>query len=513
MNNKELSEELLLKDLQEWAKRYHKKFGTFNITRNFYRKHSKYSEGDVAEFFGTFSEFKDKALALTDTFKRVENEIVRSSNTLKGKYLVSSVIEGSRYNKDFFKAMLNFCQKENAKLILLWVRGVRKDDSFTPEEYESLKPYLATEYSFNSRLSAIDFMLYPTQILPLTGLNRFGSRDASLIVASPKQHLESVPRTKGKSPRVLWTTGTISTPRYSKTRAGSLAKQDNVLGALVVEIESPKRFFIRPVQWISDGFVDLGKKYTKDSVVPVKAKAMVWGDLHAPEEDQKALGVAIEQAKYLKAEKIFLHDICSFESINHHNKHKYLTRSMLKGNVKTLKDELNYTKNLLKDITSLFDDKTHFYIVHSNHDNFIKKYLEDGEFIKDTPNAIMGAQMFIDLSSHKNPLECIGNDKITFLEEDGSYKVEGIELGLHGSETINGGRSSIRSFGRTQDKAIIGHSHSPNIFFSVYQVGTLSQLRLGYNKGLSSWSHCNAVVYEGGYVQLLFVVDGKWRVK
>lgn len=512
MIKKELTKEVLIKDLQEWAKKYHKKFGTFNVTRNYYRKHSKYSETDIENFFPTFSEFKENALSLTDTFKRVDNDIVRSSETSKGKYLVSSVIEGSRYNKDFLQAMINFCKEEKAKLILLWVRGVRKEDSFTSEEYESLKPYLATEYTFNSKLSAIDFMLYPTQILPLTGLNRFGTKDSSLIVASPKQHMESVARPKGSTPHILWSTGTISIPRYSKTRAGSLAKQDNVLGGLVVEIEGPKRFFIRPVQWIGDGFVDLGKKYLKNSTSIVKARAMVWGDLHAPNEDKQALKLAIEQAKFVKAENIFLHDVCSFESINHHNKHKYLTRSMLQDTSKTLKGELNYTRELLKNITSQFPKNTNFYIVHSNHDNFIKKYLEDGDFIKDTPNAVMGAKMFIDLAQKKNPLEYIGNSRTTFLEEDGSFKIEGIELGLHGSETVNGGRSSIRSFGRTQDKAVIAHSHSPNIFFSVYQVGTLSNLELGYNKGLSSWLNANAIIYEGGYVQMIVYVDGKWRI-
>lgn len=41
-------------------------------------------------------------------------------------------------------------------------------------------------------------------------------------------------------------------------------------------------------------------------------------------------------------------------------------------------------------------------------------------------------------------------------------------------------------------------------------VGTLSGLRVGYNKGASSWMHANALIYPDGKAQLVYIVKGKY---
>jgi hypothetical protein len=242
---------------------------------------------------------------------------------------------------------------------------------------------------------------------------------------------------------------------------------------------------------------------------------MVWGDIHLGEENEMAVKTSIDQAKTLKCSNIVLHDLVSLNSINHHNKSKYLTRALVYNQFSTLEQELNYATDRLNEIINSFGgNKPTFYVVHSNHDNFIKTYLEEGEFVKDTPNAIFAANLFIDMASGKNPLVRVGKDnkQVVFLPEDATLLFEGINVGLHGSEKSNGGRTNIKTFGRTHDKVIVGHSHSPCIFFGAYQVGTLSNLQLGYNTGTSSWMHANCIVYEGGYRQMITFIDGKWRL-
>lgn len=509
------TKELLKEELIAICEEYYNKYGTRSITRSYYRKRTKY--GNVFEnLFGGWNNFiKTYIKPEPKATQRVDQTIAINAKGNK-RFIVSSVVEGADYSLDFFNSLKHYCKKNDAQLILLWSRGISKKDAFSDEDLELFKPYLATEVSFNSKLKSFDFMLFPTQILPLTGLGRFGAKDTSLIIASTKQHMESIPRPAGKVPHTLWSTGTISLPNYPKTRAGSLARQDNVLGALIVEVEDNKRFYIRPVQYIDDGFVDLGIKYISNDSYPVKATAMVWGDLHLGEESDFAVKASIEQAKELKARNIVIHDIVSLNSINHHNKSKYLTKAVFyKNNFSSLEKEMAYATWKFKDIRESFKkDIPHFYVVHSNHDNFIKTYLEEGDFVKDTPNAIFAAQLFIELCKDENPLVRIADKakNVTFLPEDAFLLFEGINVGLHGSEKSNGGKTNVKTFGRTHDKIVIGHSHSPCIFLGAYQVGTLSGLQLGYNTGSSSWMHANCVIYEGGYRQLITFLDKKWKL-
>ena len=237
---------MLIEDVKTQAEVYFKKYGSYNIPRDSYRRMTRYGHA-YDRFFRTFIDFKIAAGLASPEVKRVkreENNIVRRGKTGKARYVVSSIVEGAPYSQQFIDSIMTYCNKNNAKLILLWSKGLSKKDGFDEEIYKDLEPYLTTQFKFNSKLSAIDFMLAPTQLLPLSGLSRFGAGDSSLIVASTKQHMESIPRPAGKIPHLLWSTGTVSLPRYNNTRTGALARQDNTLGALIVEIEDEKRFYI-----------------------------------------------------------------------------------------------------------------------------------------------------------------------------------------------------------------------------------------------------------------------------
>ena len=59
--------------------------------------------------------------------------------------------------------------------------------------------------------------------------------------------------------------------------------------------------------------------------------------------------------------------------------------------------------------------------------------------------------------------------------------------------------------------SVTAHAHSPEILREVYRVGTLTNLKLDYNKGPSSWLHTNGVVHNDGTVQLITSINGRWR--
>lgn len=443
--------------------------------------------------------------------KRDEVEITKKGNSKR--YVVSSVVEGAPICWDFISALELYAERNNAELVLLWMRGVYKNDAFSVEYLTRLKPYLASEFRFNTKLLAKAFLIHPAQKYPTTGLEQYAQDNDSLICASTKQCLEVVPRPRGKVPHSIYTTGTVSIPNYSKTRVGCIAQADNKLGGLVIEVADSKNFFIRQIQWINGGFVDLGRKYTKSGCSAVSLEAMVCGDLHLTEEDSEAIRATYSQFKELKPKKVFLHDILSANSINHHERNNYLSRVKLPKEFNTLEKEFMYGKHKLAELRNMLPKSSEVFVVPSNHDDFIRKFCSDGEFIKDPANAVIGAKCFIALVDNKNPLEVYLNvPGVTFLKKNSSYKISGWEFAEHGHEGSNGARGSARSYMKSHGKAFIGHSHTPKIVGGIWQVGTLSRLTLNYTKGASSWMHANGLLYEGGYTQMLVFVGDKWHV-
>ena len=55
------------------------------------------------------------------------------------KYIVSSVVEGAPINWNFLKAMEIYAEKNNASVVLLWMRGVYKGDHFSTKEIDRIK--------------------------------------------------------------------------------------------------------------------------------------------------------------------------------------------------------------------------------------------------------------------------------------------------------------------------------------------------------------------------------------
>ena len=74
------------------------------------------------------------------------------------------------------------------------MRGAKRGEYFSDEEWQLVKPYICTEIKINNNLRAIDTQAYPVKRNPLTGLQDLCSRKHSLIISSPRQFLESIPK-------------------------------------------------------------------------------------------------------------------------------------------------------------------------------------------------------------------------------------------------------------------------------------------------------------------------------
>lgn len=523
-------EEIFIDLFHKANKEYKVKFPAQDgdVTRNYFREFLERNSEDQSlreagynKVFGSFSVLKRQAFGLLD---RDDLNIIKdnSKNSSKKKYIVSAIIQGAEINYTFLDSLLNYCTQENAELVLLTMRGVSLKDYYGKHIYDKLGKYFATEFKFNDNLVAKDFILNPQQIIPSTGLLRFGKKDFSLIIASPKQFMTTVPTKKDALPHIVYTTGTINTPVYRQTRVGAISEQDNQLGALVVEVEDSSKFHIRNILFDDKkGFTDLSQYYTNEGKpTKVQAEAMVLGDIHAGVEDKVAIEASIDQIKELDPKHVIFHDLFDSNSVSHHLQNDMMAKLKREEHQKTLERELDYAHDFLRNFISECGYERNYAVVPSNHDDFINRYLTQRRFIDDDNNIILACKLFVELYEDNHPVEAYFNkikeepfDSLKFLDIDDSFEIDGVELNLHGDKGNNGARGNAPSLETSIGAATTGHTHSPAIYRSIYVAGCNCKLHQHYNKGgASSWLHANVVQYKGGFRQMIITIDGKWKL-
>jgi len=167
----------------------------------------------------------------------------------------------------------------------------------------------------------------------------------------------------------------------------------------------------------------------------------------------------------------------------------------------------------LNNMAAFFDRYSdfNFVMVRSNHCEFLDRWLNDVDWRKATnkstylelayvlKNDIIGKGIIPAILNkyEVTNVKCLGIDE--------SYRVMNIECGVHGHIGTNGSRGSAIQFKDMNTKNITGHTHSPLRIDGHVCVGTLTHLRVGYNKGLSSWGHANAIIYPNGKMQLVII--------
>jgi hypothetical protein len=304
-------------------------------------------------------------------------------------------------------------------------------------------------------------------------------------------------------------------------RTAYIANHDHVMGAIVVEVVNDKKYHFRQIQAdAKGGFVDLAEYYCGNTVVPMYAEAISMGDWHSGETDPTAIRAMKELIDVVKPKTLFVHDGFNGLSINHHERNRQIRRAILaKQGLLNLETELQkFSKDL--DMMSNWGTVEKVVIVKSNHDIFLDRWLESGEYVDDPHNYEMGVELARAMVKGNNPLryavEMLGlkaKEKIQWLEMDEDYFIARIQMGAHGHKGPKGARGNIRGMEKSYGQCVTGHAHGPEILRGAYQNGTMSKLKLSYNEGASDWVHGSTVVYSNGMRQLINFFEGEWRLK
>lgn len=450
------------------------------------------------------------------------------------KYVISSAQAQAAPHSKFLKGLEHYANDIGAEIIILPMIGREAKQDWN-EHGLSSRFYnynvVGGHQKLNNNLQIHQFHLRPQQVDPATGLPRFVQRGTSLIYASPKQRLKTIPHSNTKMPKMLITTGACTQPNYAtghdvsaeRRRLGEIAQNDHVYGAIVAEIENGEQYHIRNIVADTQGnFVDLGTRYGGNIKRPSVLEALVLGDIHQGYTDPKTRKANYDQIQQLNPQRLILHDMFDGHSVSHWKDKRLITQQITEGADKgflSLEQELQDNYSELMQMNQAMQGRD-IYVVASNHLEFLDRYLDEGRFTKDALNAKLAFYLAHELANERNPVEAGINlmgqvpDNIHFLKRDEDLKIKGYQLGSHGDKGPGGGRGSITSRENDYGKSITGHSHSAEIQRETYVVGTSTPLTIFYNRGTpTNWTHTNALLYDNGKVQMVHTVNGRWKGK
>lgn len=463
----------------------------------------------------------------------------------KKRYVITSAQNSTPVHTKFLASILRYCDEMDAELIVIPYRYKNPTSIWSEtnkkEEYwdARIQQYIRKEhFKLNDHFRVVGHIkIQPTAVSPLSGFDGYTGED-SAVFGHPSVELKTIPTPAQKFPKILSTTGAITVPNYTDSKAGHKGGFNHSLAALVVEIDG-ERFYQRHIHAENEetgAFYDLDTYYTPDHTsAGHRIAALVTGDIHAEFHDKN-----VEKATYTDEDSIMnvlqpevwtIHDLEDFYSRNHHHR----------GNDLIAYGKHHFGRNNVEEslqVSADFVDKHSRdgmlnLVVKSNHDEALDRWLREADPKTDPENATffhyMKYNQYKNLRKTETGFETIDPfefwcknpesqkglkfiDRTKFLKRDESFVVKDVEIGFHGDIGPNGSRGSIRSFSKVGPKLIIGHSHTPGIFQGVYQVGLSAMLNLEYASGPSSWLHTHCVIYPDGHRTLIHVVKGKWKL-
>lgn len=434
-------------------------------------------------------------------------------------YMVTSAQNATPVNKDFFKKVLLYKDFIGAELIVIPTRyknatSIWNENNKKDEWWDDLvHPYMvANRQHIHKNLEVIgDVKISPTASTPLSGFEGLSGAESS-IFGHPRQHFKPLPILEGVPHKFLVSTGTTTVPNYTSSKAGKKAEFHHTYGFTIVEVLADDVFTFRHVSASTCGdFYDLDYKITETGVEKDTecVSAVVLGDLHLGQTCEKSLKTSYEMLKRFSPKNVICHDIMEGLSVNPHDDPFVLAEKESKG-LLSVSEEIKIVKVFLKTILPYNP-----VIVKSNHDVFVDRYLlNDWRKQSSKSDYLKYAHLKVEgkLPNGVLPYEIKREfgKKVICLTENDSFKVNGVELGIHGHIGVSGTRGGITQYKRVNTKMVIGHTHSPAKEDGCMYVGTLTKLRLGYNKGLSNWCNGNGVVHENGKTQNILIFNGKY---
>jgi hypothetical protein len=455
------------------------------------------------------------------------------------RLFITSAQNATPVHLDFWRVIQRICEDANAALVVIPLRYKNPTSRWVGSQegashwVEEVRPYLASvRRQLNANLMLLgDIKIQPTAADPLTGFESV-SDASSGIVGHPKIQTRSIATPQSKMAKLLLTSGACTVQNYSDTRAGRVGEFHHSLSGLMVELDGPL-FWVRRLHYDTrtKSVIDApaAKRYTADRAVTApRSLALACGDLHERFADPKVISAtwgAGGMVEVARPQHVIYHDVTDAYAVNHHHgKNPFFRIGKRRSGMDDLRAEVEHTIEFLRDHPTPGGQSV---IVPSNHPDFFARWMAENDWRQDPVNAqfyLETALMMVrgchtdrakgtswpDPFAHWLRSAKIPNTRV--LDDDESFALAGVELGMHGHLGPNGRRGSIRNIRRIGVKSIIGHSHSPGEDEGCTQVGTSTRLRLEYNHGPSSWLQAHCFLNADGKRQLCFIINGRYKL-
>ncbi len=436
------------------------------------------------------------------------------------RLIITCAIDRTPVHSEFFACLRTYARARRAELVVIPLQYKNPTSRFQ-EQYEEgewadeVIPYLCDE----RRQLAPNLVLYgdirvqPTAGRPLSGFEVFCSGH-SAIFGHPKRALETVP-TATRMPRILSTTGAVTIPNYSSTKAGKKGDAHHILGAVCVDIDAKGLYWVRNVSYDrrTKSFTDLDRRYYAGRVEKApRAASLTYGDVHVGQwsKDGKAERGAKKLFDLVRPRHVVVHDVLDFNYRNHHDQ-KFSSR--FRKALLLVENEVAQACGWLKCVAEWGNGDHELHVTRANHDDSFDRWTESFDRDRDPLNAPYWSQRFYDqLMGATNLFESeykrlCGEVPVHFLGLNEPLVIKNVNHSFHGHKGANGARGTRQSYVRLAVKVNRGHGHVPGIQDGVFDTGVFGSLDHGYNSLPSSWANAHVVLQDDGKRQLIFVID------
>ena len=468
--------------------------------------------------------------------KSPQYETAKKKKVDKSKkiYLITSAQSNTGINDHMLNNMEAYAKKIKAEIIIIPLKY--SFDMLSAKDHtwhsRTVKYLNANRFNLNKNLTVCgDVKIIPTAKWPLSGMDSLTGLN-SAVYGGVKQHMESKCKLYGDSDKIMVTTGALTKPNYSDSKAGKHGEAFHEMGFVIVEVEDKEIFHIRQVNVHEDGsFSDLfyhvsGGKVTRDAEV----EAMIFGDLHLATVDEELLETSLKMAKKLNVKKGILHDVFDGQSCNPHNIKDFHIQYSLEV---TGKNDLRGEINDMLDKLGRFNFFEDVVVVKSNHDLFLERYLkEDWRKMSTLKNSLEYMELSAKLlraikegSEYKGVIPMLIKEaypNYTTLGYEESYFIEGFAVNYHSHKGPNGAKSGPKTWTQFASTnkceefrgSVVAHSHFPSKYGKgTFRVGELL-LPQEYCAGSpSSWMATNCIIHKGkngnhATAQLINIING-----
>lgn len=438
---------------------------------------------------------------------------LKQHDKTKRYYLITSAQNATSVNNNLWNNMLAYQEFLDAEILVIPFRyhNPTSINTNTDNEWwdEKVVPYLTlNRHNLNKSIQVLgDVKIQPTAYSPLMGLEGM-TGDYSCVVGHPKMELKTVPVINEFKPKLMFTTGAVTKQNFSDTKAGKKGEFHFSNGFAIVEIKDEDTYFFRQVSAKENGeFIDLFY-HVKDGVVKriETVDALIMGDIHTKSVNTEIVDKTLNDlCQNLYPKKLFIHDIMDSYSITHHSTNDpFLQHEMEMDGSNSLQKEMDEMIDWLSQIKD-YD----VYIVKSNHDEHVDRFLRETDWRK--MNSLKNALPYMEYASailkgeapngivpyvinkHYPNFHCLTyNDNIV---------VNGYLCSMHGNLGASGTRGGMNQFSKLSVKNVVGHTHSISRVSGSCCVGTSTNLRLNYNKGLTTWINAHGIINKLGKFQ------------